>query len=244
MSRYCNFAQLYRTEHALGSGTYGPVDIVADISTGCQRVCKRIPKALFGQTLDFDLVRNYLQNLQLLRHPNICSMVDYFEDNEVFYLLYEKHDGGDLAEFIERMTERPNGWANESCVAMYIRQMLIALCYCHTSKIYHLDLKPSNVAFTSRQQDAVVKIQDFGLCKIFDPECSIARSKPTHLMPPEKFSAEPNLNEKTDMYTIGVLAYFLLVNKPAFPERQPQELMQSIRSGKLKFMVEEKNKII
>ncbi len=67
----------------------------------------------------------------------------------------------------------------ENTVALYVRQLLLALCYLQQRQVRHGALNFTTVTLSSRLPDAIIKISDAGLASIFDPKNELLRKKPT-----------------------------------------------------------------
>lgn len=85
------------------------------------------------------------------------------------------------------------------------------------SKIIHYDLKPQNILF----HDGIVKLVDFGLCKIVDNnetriELTSQGSGTYWYLPPETFDNSPKISNKVDIWSVGVIFYEMLFGKRPF----------------------------
>ena len=83
--------------------------------------------------------------------------LDIYEDSYLVYVVMEYMGGGDLRERINR-----HGPLSEHEAARVVRQIGQGLLACHQQRIYHLDVKPENIIFESRDQRAEMKLTDFG----------------------------------------------------------------------------------
>jgi len=202
----------YFYEYEIGQWTFGTIQAVREKATGLKRICKTVSKLSF---LDLGNVRTEVQQLQKLRHPNICAIVECVEDDACFYLIVEHSDGGEVAELLERMDER--AWLDEKTIAVYIQQLLVAIAHCHSARIYHRDLRAGCLGLTSKLPDASVKVMDFGLAAIFDPSNQIVRQNPAVHVAPELLSGrEAPLTWQCDMWSVGAITFSLLVNKSPY----------------------------
>merc|ERR1712147_614879 len=89
------------------------------------------------------MVRNEIEILRVVDHPNIIRLYEYFEDDQSFYIISERVWGGDLQA---DLMQTSNGLSVKQ-VALNTRQVLLAMNYCHNLEVavVHRDLKPSNV---------------------------------------------------------------------------------------------------
>jgi serine/threonine protein kinase len=99
----------------------------------------------------------------------------------------------------------------------------------HQKKIAHRDLKPENILLESKDKNSLeIKISDFGFSCFFDPKkgLDLVLGSPLY-MAPEIIEAK-NYNEKVDIWSIGVIAFMLLIGKNPFPGRNNQEVKKMI----------------
>lgn len=204
----------YHYEYEIGQWTFpfGTLQAVREKASGLKRICKTISKLSF---LHLSSVRHEISQLQKLRHPNICGLIECLEDEACFHLIVDCCEGGDVSDLQEKMGER--AWFDERTVAVYIQQLLVATAHCHSARIYHRDLKPASMGLTSKLPDASIKVMDFGLAAIFDPNNMIVKETPSLYVAPELLSGhDGTLGWASDMWSIGAIAYSMLVNEPPY----------------------------
>mmetsp|Transcript_18514 Transcript_18514/g.8641 ORF Transcript_18514/g.8641 Transcript_18514/m.8641 type:complete len:99 (+) Transcript_18514:186-482(+) len=95
--------------------------------------------------------------LKKMDHPNILKLYEFFVDDNCYYLVTELCTGGEL---FDRITNEGN--MNETKAANIMYQVLSAVTYCHSRNIVHRDLKPENLLLESREENAPLKVIDFG----------------------------------------------------------------------------------
>jgi calcium-dependent protein kinase len=93
-----------------------------------------------------------------LDHPNIIRVFNLYEDERNVIIVSEFCSGGELFEQIQKNTT-----FSEAIVASYMKQILSAVTYLHEKGIVHRDLKAENVLFESREENAKLKLIDFGV---------------------------------------------------------------------------------
>jgi len=105
--------------------------------------------------------------MQMLDHPHVLKIVDFFESVNMLHLVIELCTGGELFEQIEK-----EGQLTEGDASAVMRQTLDALQHCHQRNIVHRDLKPQNLLLktdTASLATASLKIVDFGVSAIYSP---------------------------------------------------------------------------
>lgn len=162
-----------------------------------------------------------------LTHPSTVAIFDYGRTPDgVFYYAMEYLEGGDLERLVEYAGPLPPGRA-----LWMLEQVCRALAEAHALGLIHRDIKPSNVLACERGGEAdVAKILDFGLVKDTKAEGDAARSNFENLtgtplyMSPESIAAPEAVDARGDLYSLGALAYFLLVGQPIFSGKNVVEV--------------------
>jgi eukaryotic-like serine/threonine-protein kinase len=154
-----------------------------------------------------------------LSHPNTIEIYDYgrTEDGTYYYVM-EYLPGLSLAELVQRHGPLPPGR-----VVYLLRQICQALCEAHAAGLIHRDIKPSNILVSRRGGlDDVAKLLDFGLvlplASTGAPELSgesQVLGTPLY-MSPEQATGVADLDGRSDIYSLGAVAYYLLTGRPPF----------------------------
>ena len=113
------------------------------------------------------LVRE-IEILNRLDHPHIIAVTDVFNTKEEVHIVTEMCEGGELFDRIIAMTKTKEGHYSEANAALLLRQILLAIGYCHSLEppVCHRDLKPENFLFKTKADDSPIKIIDFGLAQL------------------------------------------------------------------------------
>jgi len=113
-----------------------------------------------------------------------------------------------------------------------VRQVADGLKYCHALGIVHRDLKPENLIYSSKDEDAPIKIADFGLGKIVDDDriamataCGTPGYVAAEILHGQKYT------DKVDCWSLGVITYILLCGFPPFYDENMHNLFKLIKSG-------------
>ena len=184
-----------------------------------------------------------MQEIDIMKttdHPNIIKFYEYFEDNRYVYLVMEECTGGELFDEIIRRLEAGSIFTEKEA-ALYFRQMMSAICYCHKMGICHRDLKPENLLLVSKDADSEIKVIDFGLSNIFkekggekETEKKMSTKVGTaYYVSPEVLSGD--YDEKCDIWSAGVILYILLCGDPPFNGKNDNDIYRSIKKKKFTF---------
>jgi len=109
--------------------------------------------------------------------------------------------------------------------------------YLHERKIAHRDLKPENLLLRSVEDDAAIKIADFGFAKKVTSKKLTTQCGTPGYVAPEILEGVP-YDESADMWSVGVILYILLGGYPPFHEDNQKELFKKIRKGSFEFHTE------
>ena len=143
------------------------------------------------------------ESIKKLAHPNIIQIYEIFEDNTSFYLVTEYFEGMDL--FDRLWQGKP---LSERDIAHIIEQVLKAIKECHSQMICHRDLKPENILINS---DNKIKLIDFGAATYIDSNKGLRGCVGTaEYCAPEVASRIWSYDEKCDMWSLGVIIFYLL----------------------------------
>ncbi|MFZ1323053.1 MAG: serine/threonine-protein kinase [Ignavibacteria bacterium] len=173
---------------------------------------------------------NEAKILAKLSHPNIINIYDFLEDEEQFYIVAEFVEGKPLDYMISN-----NMLSSTEQKIQLFKQILKGIGYAHISGVVHRDIKPSNVMI---QNDEAAKILDFGIAKLSDSSRSLTKTGTKmgslYYMSPEQVLGK-NLDERTDIYSLGVLFFEMLTNKLPYNTQTESdfELMNSIVSQEM-----------
>merc|ERR1712080_597816 len=153
------FADLYKlTGEHLGEGSYGRVETCVNVFTGLEYAVKIIDKVpgLFNRSKILKEIELY----HLCRgQQNVIQLIEFFEETNYFYLVFEKMSGGPLLDHIQRRVR-----FTEAEASRIVRDLAGALRHLHSVGVAHRDLKPDNVLCVNTNSPCPVKLCDFDLC--------------------------------------------------------------------------------
>ena len=185
----------------IGSGAFGVVHRAVEKSTGKSFAAKFIvtPSAAEKAT-----VRKECDVMNQLIHPRLLNLHDVFDEGDEMVLVTEFLSGGELFEKIAD----PNYTMSEPEAKRYIRQICQGLQHMHENNIVHLDIKPENIMFESRNSPNV-KLVDFGLATRLDPDEVVKISSATVEFAAPEIVEKDSVGFSTDMWAVGVLTYVM-----------------------------------
>ncbi|CAD8181434.1 unnamed protein product [Paramecium pentaurelia] len=218
----------YTTGEVLGQGAYGKVWKVTHKNTGMIRAMKQLKKSslIVEEEQRLFAEMNILKNLD---HPHIVKLYELYQDQQNYYLITEYLSGGELFDRIKSMT-----YFSEKKAAEFIRQILLAVVYCHEQKIVHRDLKPENILFINESSNSPLKVIDFGTSRKYDTVKKMTKKLGTaYYIAPEVLKQD--YNEKCDVWSCGVILYILLCGYPPFTGKTEKDIMHKVSEGKFKF---------
>ena len=151
------------------------------------------------------------RTLAKLSHPNIVTVFDFGQVDEIYYLVMEYVEGVNLRDTIEAKTLDP-----EKALAV-VPQICDALQYAHDKGVVHRDIKPENILVSV---EGGVKIADFGLAKLLEPTAEDFTLTNTRqvmgtlkYMAPEQIEKPEEVDHRADLYSLGVVFYELLTGE-------------------------------
>ena len=223
------FDKLYQLDFKLQVGHCATVWQGTSLETHIAYAVKVVQRPGLTQ-LEDAAVMNEVSILRSLRHKNIVPLLDFFEGPDCFHIVMEKCNGGDVLDRvagIEHYTER------EAC--QFAQGLLEGVQFMHSRGIAHRDLKPQNLLLTSDDDNTSVKICDFGYAKrVHLPKSLTTLCGSLSYVAPELLRNHP-YDESADMWSVGVIIYFLLSGYLPFHHREQNELFKIIRLGRYTF---------
>ena len=164
-----------------------------------------------------------------LSHWNTVEIYDYGRGEDgTYYYVMEYLPGLSLAEVVKRYGPLP-----PERVVYLLRQVCMALREAHAAGLVHRDIKPSNIVAARRGGlDDVAKLLDFGLVLPRSPDLGrhlTARGQvvgtPTFMAPEQTRGGGRDVDARSDIYSLGAVAYALLTGRPPFDDDDPMDVM-------------------
>ncbi len=154
--------------------------------------------------------KNESKAIAMLSHPNIVNVYDVSFGDLIQYIVMEYIDGITLKEYIERQ-----GSLRWNDAVHFTVQILKGLQHAHDKGIVHRDVKPQNIMVLP---DGTIKVTDFGIARFARSDQRTITDKAigsVHYISPEQARGEKT-DEKTDVYSVGVMLYEMLTGKLPF----------------------------
>ena len=211
-------------EKVLGTGISGEVREAVSKTTGAHVAIKTLSTVNLTPR-KLEMLVNEVEIYIRLDHPNICKLLEVYEDDSAVHLVMELCTGRELYERLAQLKRY-----SERDAAKVARQMLEAISYCHAHNVCHRDLKLENWVYASPEIDAPLKLIDFGFSRIFNPGIPMTHVHGTvYYVAPEVLTG--NYDHKCDVWSIGVIMYMLLSGSPPFAGQQDYDIIQKIKTA-------------
>lgn len=217
------FSDVYSlTGEVLGQGAYGKVWTCRNIYTNQEYAVKIIDKYKHpNRERVFKEIEIYLHCRDC---TNILQIIEFFEEEEKFYVVFEKMVGGPLLNHIEK-----RGHLTEHEASLIVKDIATALNYLHSKGMAHRDLKPENILCQYSDSVIPVKICDFDLgssikinsqsaTPVTTPELCTPVGSAEYLAPEvvEAFINDMSYDKRCDLWSLGVIIYIMLSGKCPF----------------------------
>src|SRR5437764_4077768 len=207
----------YKIVRKLGAGGMADVYLAEDQELGRRVAIKILNDRHAADDQFIERFRREAKNAAGLSHPNIVSIYDRGEAEGTYYIAMEYLEGRTLKELIVTKGPTPIHVAID-----YTRQMLAALGFAHRNGIVHRDIKPHNVVVGP---DGRLKVTDFGIARSGTSQMTEAGSiiGTAQYLSPEQARGTP-VDQRSDLYSVGILLYELLTGTVPFTGDTPVEI--------------------
>ena len=155
------------------------------------------------------------RNLAMMHHPNVIKVTDLIDAGDIVAFVMEHVAGDSLEEYISKNAPLAN-----DVIKNLFHQMIDAIEYVHSQGLIHRDIKPSNFMVT---QEGSIKLLDFGIAKNLNDgavdytKTSMAQQMGTPMyMSPEQVRNTAEITEKSDIYSLGVVLWQMVMNKKPY----------------------------
>lgn len=205
----------------IGEGGMGEIYLAEDAALNRRVALKLLPPHLIEKP---DLVTRFRREARAaaaLKHPNIVTVYELFEQDGRIFIAMEYIDGANLHQFIKQR-------------AITIKQALVIVLHickglevAHKHGIIHRDLKPANIMI---DKDGWVKLLDFGLAKLITNKTITRAGSRMGTIPyfsPEQLRGE-ELRPATDIFSLGIILYELIARRLPFDGETEENIMFNI----------------
>lgn len=182
-----------------------------------------------GKSGNAERFKKEAQILLDLQSPYIVHLFDYFTEAGYRYMVEELVDGLALDNLIKKQTSLPCPIA-----MLFMQDACFALKYAHSKDIVHRDIKPGNILISKRGE---IKLADFGIASDSEEkennltQTGVALGTPAY-MPPEQFEDSANVDNRADIYALGIMLYEMVTGTKPYPGTFSIETLNIIKKGK------------
>ncbi|KAI9910423.1 hypothetical protein PsorP6_011055 [Peronosclerospora sorghi] len=211
----------------IGTGHFGCVKRARSKASGKEWAVKVVA---LSNSVDRDALRNEINLLKRLHHPQIVRVIGSYEDKHHMYMSMQLCKGKELYEHLYLEHRR----FTENDVRKIIRSVLRALAFLHANCITHRDLKLENLLLENADNPASIRLCDFGLSTRFERGEKLVQTMGTiDYVAPEVLDGD--YNEKCDLWSVGVICFELLTGVSPFHASTMDATMANIYDGVLIF---------
>ena len=193
----------------LGNGSFGKVRLYRDKNYKELLFAIKTLKKEGITSYHFSLLKQEVDILSNMDHPNIVKYFGIFEDDDFIHIVMEYLKGQDLSKIISLKNYTD---FNENQMGQIIHQLLKALSFIHSKNIIHRDIKPENILFSDKRNIFSLKLIDFGLATFQEQEKKTAGT-PMY-MSPEMVDGKGTY--VSDIWSVGVVVYQMVTGKLPF----------------------------
>src|SRR5437667_747449 len=224
----------YKISKRIGTGGMGEVYLATDITAGRKAALKLLPVRFTGDAERLKRFQREAHAVVGLNHPNILTVYEIGEDHSTHYIASELIEGETLRQRLMR------GRMELSEAVDLAIQAASALAAAHQAGIVHRDINPGNIML---RPDGYVKVVDFGIAKLAEPEVPVTFPADEALflvatnlgsilgtvpyMSPEQARGAP-VDKGTDIWSLGVVLYETITGHAPFAGDTARETMTSI----------------
>ncbi len=216
-----NAADRYEIFEEIGRGSFGSIHRGFDFKLDREIAVKRV--SLLNRSESSTISRFYreAQIASELKHKNIVGVYDYYEKSGELNIIMEYVEGRSLDEYVKS--------SDISVTEAFgiMREICSGVLHAHQKQVIHRDLKPSNILISN---DGDIKVTDFGIAKIKNSTKLTMEGTGAGtpiIMAPEQIAGKP-VTEKSDIFALGVLFYYLVTGRLPFDGEYIGEIVKKI----------------
>ncbi len=201
----------YKIIRKIGEGGMSYVWLAADVYSGEQYAVKTLKKeATSGRLEDIIRFRNEVNTVSRHQGPGVVKVYEVGEENYIHYMVMELLEGESLQQLLDRGVEFSAGEVTD-----LIYEICRALQHIHRAGVIHRDIKPGNIIVRKGKNGAspAVKLIDFGLAQVKEfniKESAVIAGTLSYMSPEQSGAIRRPLDERSDLYSTGIIMYQLL----------------------------------
>ncbi|KAH6819212.1 SOS3-interacting protein 3 [Perilla frutescens var. frutescens] len=219
----------YELGRLLGHGTFAKVYHARNLESGRSVAMKIVGKEKVIKVGMMEQVKREISVMKMMHHPNIVELHEVMASKSKIYFAMEFVRGGELFAKIAK------GRLKEELARSYFQQLISAIDFCHSRRVYHRDLKPENLLL---DEDGNLKVTDFGLSALSDHLRQDGLLHTTCGTPayvaPEVIGKKGYDGAKADIWSCGVILYVLLAGYLPFQDDNIVAMYRRIYRGDFK----------
>ena len=210
----------YRLGRVLGAGGMGAVFEATHLRLD-RRVAIKVLRPVFVG--DEEFIKRFLREAKAaskIRHRNVVEILDFGEAaGGLIYSVMEFLEGQDLDHLLRTQPGRRLPWA-QAC--SFLVQIASGLKAAHACGVIHRDIKPANCFLTQEDDEPLLKVVDFGIAKVDEADQSQQLTGTAQVLgtpsyiAPELVRTQSPASPRSDIYSLGVLAYRMLTGQLPF----------------------------
>ncbi|CAK94349.1 unnamed protein product (macronuclear) [Paramecium tetraurelia] len=223
----------YKVIKMIGKGTFASVYLAVRNFNGVQHAVKAFSKQYINQQFrGREGLENEIRVMRRLNEKSILHLHEVHETQHSIYFILDLLEGGELFNRFQTTIY------SAQRIQKLMHNMLKALFHMHSKQCMHRDLKPENLLLKSKDNDTDIVIADLGLAHIMDQQPLYKRCGTPGFVAPEilKYNDQsPFYNEKCDIFSAGVIFYFMVTGFHPFSGQNYKEILKSNQECKINF---------